>query len=119
VARVVTELDTLSAAQTAQLIDTHYEHVCKLIWTGKLDAQKVNGRWQVSRASAEAYRDRIAAHRHRHEEKQRRREQRRAELAERDRHFKELLARVHGRDAPGISGEAQYGNPETELHRAS
>jgi len=44
----------LSAVEAARKLGVGLDYVYSLIWTGKLEASKVGGRWRVSASAVEA-----------------------------------------------------------------
>jgi excisionase family DNA binding protein len=81
--------ETNSVRELANLLACDLSHAYFLVWTGKVGAVKVGGRWKVNRASAMDYAERRKSR----QERQRQREEKRAaRLEEQARGRRELLS---------------------------
>lgn len=85
--------DTISVREFATLGNYELGWAYRLCWMGTVAAEKVGGRWRVSRVDALSYIDRQKAVRERREADRARREEARAWAEERDRRWQEVMSR--------------------------
>jgi excisionase family DNA binding protein len=55
----MTKESTLTAVEAARRLGVGLDYLYGLLWTGKLQGQRVNGRWQVSAEAVDARRARV------------------------------------------------------------
>lgn len=84
----------MTVRELQRLLGADLSHCYWLIWSSRIAAVKVGGRWKVNRASAEDYARRRQARLQRRAERQRAREDRKAARAAEDARWKERLASV-------------------------
>jgi excisionase family DNA binding protein len=101
------DAETITIRELQRLLDADLSHCYWLVWSSRIAAVKVGGRWRVNKASAEDYAKRRAARMHKRQEKERRRAERRARIEESNRRFQELRA--------GLTGD--LGEAASELSR--
>lgn len=44
----MSDTETLTMREAASMLDVGLQHVYRLVWEGRLSAQKVDGRWHIS-----------------------------------------------------------------------